>query len=287
MKVLNPKDYEFLWTSSDLDFFFVSYWLNKEYKKRNTVLIFDHKKRELYFFLSKKTVNYLSKFGVVFIKRYFKNWKEKVNEKIREAQKVFKEVEKKDLSLISNLELRRDFLLKIRFYQSIGELYFFTEFFLYEEIEKMIEKDQKKYRLFVKRIKEMQKLKFKLRKIINRFWFKEGFFKKYIQEIQRRTKREDLYWLSYQEISEFLKGKFVEKSKREKNDWVLTKLNGWKVILGKEASQILSEFKNFHFGKEVNEIKGQVANKGYYKGRVKIIKTILEKKIEKEIMKMK
>jgi len=287
MKILNPKNYEFLWTGSDLNFFFISYWLNKEYKKRNTLLIFDHKKKEIYFFLSKRTIKRLSEFGLLFIKKYFPFWKKKVKEKIKEAQKIFKEVKNKKFSLLSNFNLIKDFLSKIKFYQSIGELYFFTEFFLYKKIERMIEENPKRYRFFLLRIKEMQKVKFKLREVINEFWFKEGIFKKYIEEIQRRTKKQDLYWFSYKEIVEILKGKKIKKSNREKRDWVLTKVTGWKMIIGKKATKILNDFKNYHFKKAITEIKGQIANKGFYKGKVKIIKPILEEKIEKEISKVK
>lgn len=287
MKIPNPKNYEYLWSNHDLNLFFLSYWLNEEYKKRNLIIIFDSRTKEGKYFLSKRTINYLSKFGFLFFKKLFPKWQEKIEQRIKEARKVIREVEKKDLSWFSNSELKKDFISKIKFYQSLGSLYFYTEFFLTNEVEKKIEEDPKKHKILFLNVREMQKIKFKAREIINKFWFKEGIFKKYIDEIKKRTKRDDLYWLHYKEIAKILEGRKIKSSDRNKQDWVFAKFNDWKIIVGEKATKILNKFDRHFFEREIEEIRGKIANSGFYTGKVRVIKTIFGKEVKKEIEKMK
>jgi len=287
MKKINPQNYEYLWSNFNPTFFFISYWLNKEYKKRDTLIIFDSKAKEAKFFLSKKDKKSLGKFGLLFFSKLFPSWKEKIFLVLKEAKRFIKKSKKKNLSSLSNQSLKKEFLSVIGLYHRLGELYFFTEFFLQEEIEKKLRKSPKKYKRISLNLKEMQKIKLKARETINQFWFKEGVFLDYINEIKKRTKRKDLYWLSFEEIVKLLEGKKIKKSERNKKDWILTKFNNWKPIIGKRASRILREFNYYFFEKRTKEIKGQIANPGIYKGEAKILPTIFSKEVKKEIAKMK
>lgn len=131
----------------------------------------------------------------------------------------------------------------------------------------------------------MGKLKLQAREVLNEFYNYNKIFKKYINEIGKRIKRDDLQWLSFEKIIKVIDGEHIPISDLDKTYWVLAKANDWGIIKGKEAEEIMKNFNDYFFNKDLNEIKGVVANKGRYKGNVKIIKTIFSDKVKEEVKK--
>ncbi len=82
-------------------------------------------------------------------------------------------------------------------------------------------------------------------------------------------------------------GKKIRISERDKQNWVLTKINDWKIIIEKDAENIKELFENYFFKKIINELNGLSAYKGVYRGKVKIIRTVFSDAVQTEIKKVK
>jgi phosphoenolpyruvate synthase/pyruvate phosphate dikinase len=286
---LNPRDYEYLWTDYDVNFLFTSCYLFKEFRNSDIVLIYDFKNKGLKFFLSKKEKEKLSKRGVILFKKYFSEWERGIIKNIKEGKRLIK-ITKKDkprISSINSFGLRRKILERANFFQALAGSYFFTEFFFLDKVERLIKESPGKHKTIVKNFKEMGKLKFVAREILNQFYNYKKIFAPYVEEVGRRFNRKDLPWLSYKEIVDIISGKKVKVSKRNSLNWLLTKKNNWRIITGSEAKKILAKFDDYFFNKKVKTIKGTIASKGFYRGKVKIIKTFFSNAVSAEIKKVK
>lgn len=285
MKNPNPENYDFLWSVENTTYFKTSFWLHQEYLKRDFLVTC--RGTEWKAWIGKKERKKLSKFGVIFLEKHFGRYKKEVGDKIKEMVSIFRKVHLMDFSYFSDTELRISFLETVKAARSLWRLYFFTEYFLYDEIQRQTEKKSIKNRHLINKIRQMQKLKFKIRLKLNQtYFFKGNIFQKYFEEIKKRRGTFDFYSLNYQEIADLLEGKKIKRVNRENYVW--GNFNEWKLILGNRALQIIKSFnKSLLEGVGRKEIKGQVANPGFYRGYTKIIPFDLRKDITKEISKMK
>ena len=283
MKTPDPKEYSFLWKVNNMSYFKTSYWLHEEYLKR--CFLITCKGTEWKTYIENRELERLSKFGLVFFQKHFRNYKKRVKSQIKRTKRVFIEISKKKISGLSDAGLSKGFLHTIKFARSLWELYFFTEYFLHDKLQSEIEKNPTKSRL-LKKIREMQKIKFEFRDLLNKTIFKGNIFEKYINEIHKRMRRNDLDSLHYQEIAGLLTGKKIKTINRK--NFVLGYFNNWKPITGKQAFKLIEAFDGM-ISQEVKQkaFTGSVANPGFHKGHVKIIPFDLKKDLSKEIAKMK
>ena len=289
MVKLNPKDYDYLWTDYDINFIFTSCYLFKEFKQADIVLIYDHLNKGLKFYLSKNYRRKLSNYGLIFYDKIFPAWKRKIIGNIKKGKELIEQTRKQKnvIRLMTNNEIKRNITQRVNLFQSLGGNYFYTEFFFLDRIEKLIDKETKKYENIIRNVKEVGKIKIEARKILNHFYNYRKIFKPYIQEIGRRSKRKDLPWLSYQEIIRVIQGEDIVVSDRETTSWLLTKKNNWKLIKGKQAVKMMKVFDNYFLKSNAKIIKGQIANPGRIEGTVKVIRTIFSDNIKEEIKKIK
>ncbi|MDD5071940.1 MAG: PEP-utilizing enzyme [Patescibacteria group bacterium] len=286
-KKIHPRNYNFFWLVYNATYFFISCFLTSNYLKRDFIVIYQNGNYKLY--ASKEETGRLAKYGLLFFRRNFNDYKKKVNGIIKEAKTVFKLNKTKNFSNFSDREIRVDFLRAVGFAQRALDLYWFTEYFLYDEIERRVKQAPSQNKLLVKRVKEMQELKYELRKsVINRISFlgDDYFFKNYLDEIEKRAGRRDLASLHCKEIADLLKGKTVDKVNRR--DCILGKFNNWQPITGKKALAIIKLFsKDLDKKQKSNFLKGQVANPGRYKGRVRLINFDQGAGLSREVAKFK
>lgn len=288
---LNPSNYKYLWTDHDVNFIFTSCYLFKEFRNTDIVLIYEWKNKGLKFFLSKKDKLKFSEFGVIFYEKKFPKWKQFILHNIKIGENII-EATKRDklngkVTSMSNDELKNKILERANLFQSLGGNYFYTEFFFLDKIEELVKSSPIKYAVAVKNLKEMGNIKFEARKILTEFYNYSKIFQPYIEEAGKRLKRKDLPWLSYNEIIGLMDGKKIKISDRDHVNWVLAKVNKWNIIKGKEADKIMNEFDTHFFDISTKLIKGTVANKGIYKGMVKVIRTVFSDNIGTEIKKVK
>lgn len=278
-----PKKYDFLWRVYNRTFFVTSFWLNKNYTKRDFLIMC--KGSEWTNNVSKKERKKLSNYGFNFLNKEFPKYKKHVAKISKEANLFFVKIQSRKLSSMSNSELKKDFLNTIKFCIKLWEYYWYTEYFLYDKIEKKIKIDPIKYKGLAKKIREMQKIKFELKKLVNKTEFSgdDYLFKNYFKEIGGRLNRNDLYDLHYNEILDILDGKDIKKVSRK--NFVIGKVTGWKPITGNGALKIIDRFDKQLM--ENDDLKGQIANKGYCRGKVRIINFDLNADVEFEAAKLK
>ncbi len=290
MKKIKSQDYDYLWTDYDINYIFVSCYLFKEFRNSDFILIYKHKDRGLRFFLAKKEKEKFSDCGLKLLssKNKFFKWKNNIRKNIVLGKKLIKLTEKhrKKIQIMRSKELKTHILERVNFFQELGGNYFYTEFFFLDKVEKVIKQDSKKYEKMIDRLEEMGRLKLEARTVLNQFYNYKKIFKIYVDEIARRLRRKDLSWLSYREIAAILNGKKVSYSMRNKCNWVLAKINNWRPIVGPESLQVIQDFERHFFNFKNKLIKGTSANRGFYKGYVKIIKTVFSDKVTKEIAKV-
>lgn len=288
---LNPSYYEYLWTDHDVNFIFTSCYLFKEFRDTDIVLIYGWKNKGLKFFLSKKDKLKFSEFGVIFYMKHFPKWKTSVFGNIQLGKKIIQttnnDIIKNKIPSMSNDELKNKILERANLFQLLGGNYFYTEFFFLDKVEMLVKTSPTKYPAIVKNLTEMGNIKFEARKILTEFYNYNKIFQPYIEEAGKRLKRNDLSWLSYTEIIELMGGKKIRISDRDHLNWVLAKANKWNIIKGKEADKIMNDFDIHFFDISTKLIKGTVANKGIYTGRVKVVRTIFSDNISEEIKKVK
>ncbi len=284
MKTPNPKNYDFLWLVYNYPYLVTSFKLTEEFLKRDFIVTGKGAEWKLY--VGKKERARLSQVGLQFFEKHFPQYKVKVRKATDKAYPFFKKISRKKFSSLSDLELRRDFLETINFVQSLWALYFFTEYFLYDKIQATIEEGKENGRRLLSQVQEMRKLKFNLRKVVDKTVFRGNIFELYLKEIKKRTKRERLSFYHYQEIADLLAGEKVKKVNRQ--NYVTGKFSNWQPIIGEQALKIIKFFDEalLEEGKG-KELRGQVANHGFYKGRVKIIPFDVKKDLTKKIAKMK
>jgi phosphoenolpyruvate synthase/pyruvate phosphate dikinase len=134
-------------------------------------------------------------------------------------------------------------------------------------------------------IREMAELKWLIRSFLNKtLSFGDSNLKeKYLHEISKRTGIKDFDEYHYREIIDILNGKKVVKKDRE--NFVLARFNNWNDILGKQALELI-KILDSKKKKKSNILKGNIGNKGYYTGKVKIILFDIEIDLVKEINEM-
>jgi len=280
----NPKNYEFIWLVENQDFLSTSVWVNIEYPKYD--FIFTYYNGHFKTYLSKKDFEKLSNIGYNLLSNRFLAYKNKVKKILQRSNISFRSAKRKSLSQYSNKELREVFLKFIQFIQELWSIYFYTEYFCFRKVELMQKSEKgKKVKLLLKRVKEMQKIKLQIRRQLNRTWFlnKKNVLLPFYREIKRRIHIDNIRDYHYQELADILVGKKIARKNRQIFVW--GKFNRWKPITGKRAMSLIKRFDNYFTKKK--ELVGQVANIGYYVGRVKIIPFDLKGNIQKKITEMK
>jgi phosphohistidine swiveling domain-containing protein len=275
-KKLEPKNYDFLWRIKNYTYFDNSLRMTRNFVTRDFLIV--NKGDEYILYVSKPEKKRLSKLGLSFFKNRFATYAKEV-ERATRKKNIFKLPVKK-LSTLTNNQLCIRFSKTLRSVFHVKSLYYYTEYFLFDDIEKKITNAPKQNQGLIKKVEKMRKLKFELRKLVNRATFKDKnyLFKEYLAEIKQRLGLKDIFMYSYKEIISMLKGGRV----REKNrtNYVLGKFNNWKLITGKKAARIFDRFSEYE--SRNSEVRGQIANKGYYEGIVKIINFDHNSDIEKE-----
>lgn len=269
-----------------MHYFFTSLWLQKEYLARDFIKCSEN---DFYtFYISKKQREILSRQGLVLFHKRFKSYEEKIRRQLKITPKFFSAVRAKNKNLrkLSNKELAKDFLKVILYCQKIGSHYFWTEYFCQDRVYQVLEKKDRRFNLaeIRKNVKKMGELKYKQRQFLNQTLYPNNILEKYYKLIgERFNLGERIKDYHYKELIALLRGKNIKIPDR--TFYVKGKFSGWKDILGEKARKIISQLQKID--SSIEEIKGNIGNKGYYKGRVRKIDFSLKTDFEKEINLMK
>ena len=286
----DPTEYDFIYKVNNFDFFFFSFFLDSEYRKKD--FIFTNCGNEWRAYLNKKERSRTSRGGLELIQniKHFNNYKKKAKMIIEEAKKSFAFSVIKDFHNFSNSDLTKHILKTAKFVIKLWSIYLPTEYFYYDEVEKRIWQKigtENYLKKLTRNVKRMQKVKYGLRTEINKTIFGEHIFYNILKEVARRVKINEnrLYQLSYLEIVELLKRKRIKTTNRK--EYIIGRFSKWRLITGKESRKLIKLLEDYHKQKTSNILTGQIGNRGYYIGRVKIIPLDIKLDHYKEIKKMK
>ena len=285
MKAPNPRDYHFLWLVNNMTYFENSFWLTPNFLRSDFLVTAMGSAWKVY--ISKKERERLSQYGLLFMQKKFGSYKAEVAQASRLAHAFFKKIKAERFTVLPITELHQSFSEAIRVTRLIWDLYFFTEYFLFDRIEQQIVSGGPRRDSLAKKVKQMQELKYNLRKLVNKTVFIGNIFEPYFAEITRRTKRKNLHHYHYRGVQDILAGKNVIALQR--NNYVTGKFNSWQTLTGQQALRIIKNFDAYvlqtsHIG---NELKGQTARPGFYRGKVRIIPFDLKADTMKKIQLMK
>ena len=288
---IRPEDYEYLWSDYEVNFIFTSCYLSPVFKRADIVLIYDWRQKELKFFLSSMDQRRIASETAFFYQDQgsFDNWKFEINEEIVQGEKLVRKTKEEALSLspFSLEELGSRFRERAHLFQTLVDHYFCTEFFAVNGAEQLVMSDEKRYRQLKQNLKDMGEIKLQARGLLNQFYNFRTVFKPYADEMGNRLSRNDIPWLSVDEISGAIAGHTIPISKRGKEDWVLAKRLDWNLLKGKEAERLSHSFDQHFFMLKDTSIRGTVANKGAYKGTAKVLRTVFSDSVQKEVQKVK
>ena len=287
---LNLTEYEFIWRVDNFDYFFFSFWLNKEYKRRD--FLFTNKNNQWKTYIGREQRKKLSGLGMRLMTndRRLKNYGIKANRLIRQSKKLFEKVKKDNHSKITSRELAKKITETAQFCREFWAHYFFSEYFCYDGVEEVLVKNlgSKTYISKLKKnVHRMQKIKFNLRKQLNKSVFGNHVFLKLLNESAKRLdiKFSGIMNLGWSEITEALISGKLRASGKE--IYVTGYFNNWKIISGRRAKKIIEKIENYEKKHAGNILRGQTGNGGKYIGRVKIIPFDIKVDLINEIKKMK
>jgi len=290
---IDSTKYDFLWKVNNFPHFFVSFWIHDNYRKRDMIFANDESNNgswEVYMGVKEREKTSEDGYRLISIESKFSSYEKSSRKLIKKVKKYFKILDQDDYSKLPDNQLSTKLKDACKFCEKLWERYSFTEHFYYDKIEKILlnnSADREKISMMKKNIKKMQKIKYDLRFQVNRIVMGKHVFLKIMKEVSARLKieLENLYWLDYREIVELLRGKKIVR--KYKKIYVVGKFSNWQLIYGKEARRIINLLRTStrkHSGKI---IYGKVGNRGYYKGKVKIIPFDIKADMMKEIDKMK
>ena len=283
-KRINSKNYDFLWNVGGQHYLFNSIWLHPGYLSKDFITTGQNDLHTLY--ISKEQRKIFSHAGLVLLHKRFKPYKDKIIRQLKITQKFFSDIETKNLARLSNEDLAKDFKRTVEYCQKIWGQYFWTEYFCYDRVSQIIQKQDTSFDLGVikKNVKKMAQLKYRQRKYLNKTAYPDGVLDRYYKVIRKRLSLEaNITQYHYKELVDLLLDKRVKIPDR--SIYVIGKFSGWRDILGKQAKGIIKQLQSID--PHIKEIKGNIGNKGYYKGRVKNIEFGPETDYAKEINTMK
>ncbi|MHB8871029.1 MAG: PEP-utilizing enzyme [Candidatus Doudnabacteria bacterium] len=278
---INQGNYDLMWKVG-FPFLYVSTFLDSGYKTRDAIFYNDG--NEHYTFLSKKEREKLSKFGLKLYSKGFGSFKSKLLRVLVEVPKKIALLQKTDLKKLSNKELGNKFLVVVKLSTALWRAYFYTEYHTTDAVSLAIQNNNKNAKVLKKNTAETSKLKYGIRTLINKVGlYSPNLFEKYLKEISKRLKIKNTNQYTYWELIDLLNGKKVKPSKRRHVMW--GKFSGWKEIPPDKARKLFSQL--MVVKSNILEFKGNIASKGYYKGRVKKIEFSFDTDFAKEISLMK
>lgn len=282
---ISSQNYDFLWTVG-FPYLYCSMYLESGYTKRDFVACNEGRTHTL--FVSRNEREKLSKLGLKLYTTGFKKYEHYI-----EKQHIINRVKlstflKQDLTKLSNQQLARNFYKTSKLCIQMWKDYFFTEYHSSDRVSQILTSEDNGYDLnqLRKNTHRMAKLKFWQRENLNKTLYTPNIFDKYIQEMEKRLSLKwDIQNYSYYELIGFLQGK-KSKNIPDRSSFVVRGLfSGYKDILGGKAEQLFKQLQSID--KNLKQFKGNIGNKGFYKGRVKIIQFSVDTDFNKEIQAMK
>jgi len=274
------EDYEYLW-GVGIPYIFTSAFAESRYGESGMIICQNNGIYQQ--FISKNERKKLSAEGIELYSDGFDEYERKAKMQADKNKVRLEELYGEELSKLPNEELAGYFNEHMMFLAEALKDYFYTEYFMTELVEEVVDKEIKEHNL--KKIKEnvdrMSKLKFYQRENLNKYFGKPSVFDLFIKEINKRSKlKQNGHNYKYQELTALLLGENVEIPNRTYVVWV-----GRTEIAGDEAKRAMDNLLHI-VDENMVEFKGRIGNKGHYIGKVKKIDFHVDTDYAKEISQM-
>jgi phosphohistidine swiveling domain-containing protein len=129
---IDPANYEVVWKQLNLSYFFTTTWFEQSYPEWDFIVLIDGSNWDIY--LGNEDRSRLGDVGLELVED-MDDFRKELHSAVDDAKVYFAELEKKELSGLSNAELAEDFERLVRFMKRLGKLFFLTEYFMYDKVE--------------------------------------------------------------------------------------------------------------------------------------------------------
>ena len=243
MNLINPEDYKFVWHLKNFNHLITSVWFEKVYSKYDFILIIDNGVWELYLGKSEKGILEVGKKLFDSFPKYQERVKDHLGKFIElKVQEIIKE------------DIKDKFVQFVEYTKKLSELYFVTEYFCLESVEKNFSNEN---------IEELQELKFQMRKIVNKcFLNQKCLLTQFVKRFKTEIGEKDFGSAHYKEIISLLDNKDISIINRSVYGIIYSRKQE---IFGRDAQKLRELLKP----KITDEIKGTTACPGNVVGKVK------------------
>lgn len=278
-KDINNKNYDLLWKWG-VPYLFMSIYLESGYTKVDTISYNENDTN--YLFIAKKSRQKLSKDSFILYTSKFDKFTEKLQDSQQKVIKYLRREKIIEVLKLNNKQLLNRFIIMAKYLKGAWTVYFPTEVHSFDLVaDKIADNTYLGQNKLIKNVRIISALRQRQRDVINQIIYSPGPFDKYSKEISRRFNK-DINHLSYKEVMLLLRGKKV--SRRKQKFVIVGKSSNWEDIIGSKAQILFKQL--LPFDNNVKELKGTIANKGYYKGRVRKIDFSLRTDFQKAIINM-
>jgi phosphoenolpyruvate synthase/pyruvate phosphate dikinase len=276
---INSDNYDFLWRVG-FSYLFCSIYYHSGYSERDFVFTWNY--GEHFNFVNKEQRRELAKEGLVFYTKKFNSFKSRIEEQTPIYSKKMDDFLKTPIEKMTNAQLAESFLELSDLILKGFKDYFYLEYHSTDEVARIVEENDKNYDIekLKTELEEVGRLKLALREVWNKALYKPSTLDRYAQEISKRLSLGGgVYSYRFDELVKMLKGENVTIPDRSVVVW--GKFSEGKDVVGKDAEYIIRNLQEVD--KNVKEFKGNIGNKGFYKGRVKKIEFSEKTDFAKEI----
>lgn len=259
-----PHKYDFIWKVDGFILPFATLWMTPEVTRHDFITTYTGNSWRTY--LGKNDRKRLSDRGYRLLTTSYTAYHRRLLTAIHNGTRTHQNLAKLHLPSISDTKLRAAFNEYIRSTQALWRPYFWTEYFAYDRVEQVLKRGNNP--TLQQHVREIQKLKLRLRTVLNESGFGRGIGKQLIHEIARRGRVVHPEWYTHQELRALLGTHTPQVPNRSR--YITGKYNNWKLVVGRDAERMISLLEKTHL-RVATLLTGQVANTGRYRGRVRII----------------
>ena len=263
----DPSQYDFLWKVEHMSFPFHSMWLTKEVKERDFIATCQQDAWKVY--INKEERRRLGVVGYRLLRSSLPAFIRDARRLSTQGDKLLRRLEHVKIKELDDRQLRHHFLQLVRHCRRLWSQYFRTEYFCYDLVDAKIRQGGPEADMLRAKIRRMQRIKFELREQLNEIGFGAGVGMAFIEGIARRSKIARYYDWSYQELDAALQGKRPRVPDR--STYVVGKCTKWHVTTGIPARKLIQQLEKTALPQDSSMLKGQIGNRGLYRGRVCII----------------
>lgn len=275
------EQYEFIWEVEQFSLPYVSIWMTPEVTRRRFILVGQGRRWQVY--LHRDDRRALSIVGLRRMTEGFVRYRAKVRRELRLGSGTLRRLTV--TTGVSDVALAQAFRRIVSYSRRLWSLYFWTEYFCYDQVEERLRQNgRKEVRQLQRRVREMQRLKYRLRRLLDQVAFGKGIVDPAIVEIARRRNIRNVNEWTYQELLVVLQSTRALRPRRKV--YVTGKETDWKLYVGSRARVLLRQLPIP--SKSLNkEIAGQTAQPGHFRGRVRIIPFDVKADYSKLVARMK